>query len=121
MKVAQMADETSNEAGQFIQEIEMKREERDNDPFQYSLQKRGLISDQENGAKMQKAAGGSSVVTQEDFKRFMLQCYWQKRVSRNEVIHLNLPQIINIFAQTFDKNSLSLQKSALILLGLQKV
>ena len=110
MKQEVKGDDSSNNV-KLIERLEVKREERENfmqENFM-KVENSNLHNDfrskkgkSNSHAEKDRNDGSSAVVTSEEFKRFMLQCYWQKRVSRNEVNHLNLQHIVSIFRQAFE-------------------
>ena len=57
----------------------------------------------------------------EEFKRFLLACIWEKRISKNEIIMMNLVQNVKTLSQAVKDDAISLKQALKILIGLQKV
>jgi hypothetical protein len=57
----------------------------------------------------------------EDFKKLMLACMWGKRLSKNEILMMNLIQNISLLNSAVQNEDIPLKKAIVILEGLSKV
>lgn len=113
------AEASSNASVSVIDHIQVKQEQRQNFDL-YQAVNLSKDNDNEQDKQMHKP-NEKTTITSEEFKRFMLQCYWQRRVSRSEVLQLNLHNVIKVFKMAQESNNLNLMQSMLILLGIQKI
>ena len=57
----------------------------------------------------------------DDFKKLMLACMWGKRLTKNEILMMNLIQNIEMLNQAVSSEEIPLKQALMILEGLQKV
>lgn len=68
-----------------------------------------------------KDTAGRFTSSFEDFKKLMLACMWGKRLTKNEILMLNLIQNVQLLSEAVRTEEMPLKTAVMVLEGLQKV